>query len=157
VPTSRPVRHDLRKQSKRLYSPSPSNVEVIEVPAMRFIMTDGEGDPSSKAFQDATQTLYNLSYTLRFDFKLNKAIDFPVMALEDLLWTDGTQGDFDVKARETWKWTLMIVQPDQVATVDVETAVDKVVKKRKNSCGPQIRGIPRVGVRPNNGPRALFR
>jgi hypothetical protein len=45
---------DLRKDLKRYYNPSPKQVELIQVPTMKFIMIDGKGDPNtSKAYLDA--------------------------------------------------------------------------------------------------------
>ena len=40
---------------------------VVNVPLLRYLMIDGQGDPNtSKAFADVITTLYGLSYTLKF-------------------------------------------------------------------------------------------
>ncbi len=37
---------DLKKELKALYNPSANEVSIVKVPAMNFLMIDGEGDPS---------------------------------------------------------------------------------------------------------------
>ncbi|MBI2975771.1 MAG: GyrI-like domain-containing protein, partial [Chloroflexi bacterium] len=83
-------RVDLRKQYKYLYAPSAKAVGVVDVPPLNFLMIDGQGNPNtSPDFGAALEALYAMSYTLKFAVKLGKpAIDYPVMALEGLWWTD---------------------------------------------------------------------
>lgn len=107
---------DLRKDLKNLYQPSSKNPVIIEVPRMKFIMIDGEGDPNdSVMFQNAVQVLYGLSYTIKFASKKELDIDYPVMALEGLWWgTPRGLTRFTSDDKERWKWTLMIMQPDHI-------------------------------------------
>ena len=57
---------DYKKELKHLYQPSAKNVVMVNVPQMNFLMIDGKGDPnSSKAFRDAVESLYGLSYAIR--------------------------------------------------------------------------------------------
>ena len=37
---------DLRKDLKHLYKPSAKSVATVDVPPMRFLMVDGQGDPN---------------------------------------------------------------------------------------------------------------
>jgi hypothetical protein len=61
---------DYKKGLKHLYQPSAKNVVMVNVPQMNFLMIDGKGDPnSSKAFQDAVESLYALSYAIKFMVK----------------------------------------------------------------------------------------
>ena len=41
---------DLKKKLKHLYNPSSKEVMVVDVPAMNFLMIDGEGDPASQRY-----------------------------------------------------------------------------------------------------------
>lgn len=41
----KPAKRDYKKDLKHLYAPSAKEVDVVEVPAMNFIMLDGRGDP----------------------------------------------------------------------------------------------------------------
>jgi hypothetical protein len=53
---------DFKKQLKQLYQPSAKDVQQLDVPAMNYLMTDGEGDPNtSKQFAEAVEALFALS------------------------------------------------------------------------------------------------
>lgn len=130
---------DLRKQYKDLYKPSAKKPAIIEVPRLQFAMIDGaiekgHSPGNSPGFQEAVQALYGISYTLKFTFKQRKtnAIDYPVMALEGLLWL--TEGDvFDINIKDNWSYTLMIMQPEIVTQEIFEAAREQVRKKRGDS------------------------
>ena len=130
---------DLKKQYKDLYKPSAKKPEILEVPRLQFAMVDGaiekgHSPGNSPGFQEAVQALYGISYTLKFTFKKRKtnAIDYPVMALEGLLWL--TAGDvFDINIKDNWSYTLMIMQPDIVTQEIFEEAREQVRQKRGDS------------------------
>ncbi len=127
---------DLKKQYKNLYQPSAKKVEFIQVPCLQFAMIDGAiekgyGPGTSPGFQEAVGALYSISYTLKFMFKKRKAdpIDYPVMALEGLLWL--TEGDvFDINIKDNWSYTLMIMQPEVITREIFEEGLAQVRKKR---------------------------
>jgi hypothetical protein len=120
---------DLRKQLKHLYNPSKKSFQLVDVPAMNFTMIDGRGDPNtSEAFMAATQALYAVSYTLKFEFKKNHGVDYPVMPLEGLWWADDMEV-FRMEKRDDWNWTLMMMQPQVVKRSHVKAAVDQAAKK----------------------------
>jgi hypothetical protein len=123
---------DFKKELKHLYKPSAQKVEIVDVPQMNFLMIDGEGDPNiSQEFQDAVETLYSLSYTLKFMIKKGDLkVDFGVMPLEGLWWTDD-MSQFSTENKDIWKWTLMIMQPDYVTAELFNEALEQV-KKKKN-------------------------
>ena len=65
---------DLRKQYKHLYQPSAKKIEAVQVPRLQFAMIDGaiekgQAPGTSPGFQEATQALYGISYTLKFMLK----------------------------------------------------------------------------------------
>jgi hypothetical protein len=123
---------DFKKELKHLYKPSAKKVEIVDVPQMNFLMIDGEGDPNtSQEFQDAVEALYSLSYTLKFMIKKGDLkVDFGVMPLEGLWWTDD-MSQFSTENKENWKWTLMIMQPEYV-TAELFNEAANQVKKKKN-------------------------
>lgn len=107
-------RIDLKKQWKHLYSPSSQQVSVVDVPPLNFLMVDGAGDPNtSLAYREALEVLYALSYTLKFQVRKRLGLDYVVMPLEGLWWTDDPAA-FSLEHREAWKWTAMIAQPEPV-------------------------------------------
>jgi hypothetical protein len=130
---------DLKKQYKYLYAPSAKKVEIVQVPRLQFAMIDGaiekgHGPGDSPGFQQAIQALYGVSYTLKFTFKKRKTnpIDYPVMALEGLLWL--TVGEvFDITIKDNWSYTLMIMQPEIITQEIFEEAREQVRRKREAS------------------------
>ena len=120
---------DLKKELKELYAPSPKEVEVVRIPKFQYLMIDGSGDPNtSREFQEAVQALYAAAYTLKFKVKKEKEVDYPVMALEGLWWADDI-GAFLTANKDSWKWTLMILQPKVVTkslfSKCIKTAMEK--------------------------------
>jgi hypothetical protein len=119
---------DFRKTLKHLYSASAKEPVLVEVPAMKFLWVDGQGDPNSPMFQTAVELLYGLSYTLKFALK-KKGKEYGVAPLEGLWWMEGIEG-FDVKRREEWRWSAMIMQPDFVTAELVDRARQELAAKR---------------------------
>jgi hypothetical protein len=122
---------DLRKTLHQFYAPPVGEVEVIQVPPMKYIMVDGAGSPESPSFQQGIGAIYNLAYTMKFRQKKLLKKDYNVMALEGL-W--GSNGKFDLSDRDSWHWTLMIVQPDFVTDrMFADTRLE--VREKKNPPG----------------------
>jgi hypothetical protein len=129
---------DLKKQLKYLYAPSAKKVEVVQVPRLQYIMIDGaiekgQGPSTSPMFQEATQALYGIAYTLKFTLKNRKKnpIDYPVMALEGLWWIEA--GEFDLSKPDNWLYTIMIMQPDIITPELFDQARADVRRKRGDS------------------------
>ena len=122
---------DLRKEFKQLYNPPVKEVALVEVPDMAFLMVDGLGDPNtSQEYRDALNALYNVSYTLKFQIKKEMSIDYPVMALEGLWWTDNML-EFSMENKDIWRWTSMIMQPVCV-TAELVSRVREDLKQKKD-------------------------
>ena len=122
---------DYKKELKHLYQPSAKNVVMVNVPQMNFLMIDGKGDPnSSEAFQDAVESLYALSYAIKFMVKKGElAIDYGVLPLEGLWWAED-MSKFSVESKGDWKWTLMIMQPEYITRKLVAEATEQVRIKK---------------------------
>ncbi len=135
---------DLRRELKYLYAPSASKVEIVDVPSFNFAMIDGEIKPdetpgTSQEYQNAIGALYGASFTLKFMSKLRKktSIDYPVMALEGLWWTES--GEFDFNKKEPWEWTMMIMQPQHITKEMFKEALQQARKKKDNPALFKIR------------------
>ncbi len=129
---------DLKKTLKPFYTASATKPAIIDVPAMNCLMVDGKGDPNAQPFQEGVGSLYGVAYTLKFTFKKEKAVDYPVMAPEGL-WCANDVADFLNDKRENWKWTILITLPDVVTKKDVAQAVEAVKKKSKFPRFPEVR------------------
>jgi hypothetical protein len=121
---------DLKKELKNLYNPSAKEVSVVDVPAMNFLVVDGEGAPTSPQYGAAIEALFSVAYTLKFMVKKVKGIDYSVMPLESLWWVDD-MSKFSAYRKDEWKWTAMIMQPKYVTSDDFNLTVEQV-KKKKN-------------------------
>jgi hypothetical protein len=129
---------DLKKELKYLYLPSARVVELVQVPSLQFVMIDGlierEMEPgTSPGFQEATQAMYGIAYTLKFMLKKRKKnpVDYPVMALEGLWWV--RDGMFDVTKKDNWLYTLMILQPGEITQSIFEDGLAEIRRKRGDS------------------------
>jgi len=135
---------DLRKQFKHLYAPSAKQVSLVDVPGLQFAMIGGtiqpgEGPETSPEFQEALVALYGISYTLKFISKLSKEhpLDYGVMALEGLWWTE--TGECDFSRDVPWQYTLMIMQPEHITPALFEEALSQLKKKRDSAALPRLR------------------
>lgn len=131
---------DYKKQLKELYNPSAKQVEIVEAPAMNFLMVDGEGNPNTaKSFSEAIEALYPLAYTLKFMVKKGASgIDYGVMPLQALWWADDPSA-FTTGDKDAWKWTVMIMQPACITSQLVAQATAEVTRKKKPVALPLVR------------------
>jgi hypothetical protein len=121
---------DLKKDLKHLYQPSAKEAVLVEVPAMNFLMIDGEGDPNtSRSYQEAVEALFSVAYAVKFKVKKTLAIDYGVLPLEGLWWADDMAA-FSVEDKSGWKWAMMIMQPEFVSTALVRDTIAEVNKKK---------------------------
>lgn len=123
---------DLKKQLRHLYHASAKAPVEVDVPAFRFLMIDGRGDPNtSPAYAEAVEALFSVSYRAKFIVKNDlKLCDYAVMPLEGLWWADDlsvfTSGD-----RKHWQWTMMIMQPEFVTADLIATAIAETRRKKQ--------------------------
>ncbi|MBQ5950127.1 GyrI-like domain-containing protein [Massilia sp. ST3] len=120
-------KRDLKAELKHLYRPSAKEVVEVEVPPMRFLMIDGQGDPNTSPwYAEAVEALFSVSYKTKFSVKRGpQGIDYTVMPLEGLWWADDLSV-FGGEDRTQWKWTMMIMQPDVVDDAVVHAAIAEV-------------------------------
>lgn len=125
------ARIDVRRELKHLYAPSAKAVVEVDVPRLRFLMVDGQGDPdTTPAYTEAVEALFSVSYTARFMLKRAAGVDYAVMPLEGLWWADD-HAAFATDDRALWRWTLMILQPDFVEDAVVDAAVAQVRDRKR--------------------------
>lgn len=94
---------DLKKDLKHLYNASSKEFTLVDVPAMHFLMVDGVGDPNvSLEYQEAVEALFSLSYAIKFGLKKTAGVDYVVMPLEGLWWTDDPS-QFSMSNKDVWQ------------------------------------------------------
>ena len=131
---------DLKRELGPLYRPSASRVVQVDVPAFRFLMIDGEGDPNtSPGYARAVEALFSVSYTAKFMVKKGaQAIDYAVMPLEGLWWSDDLSA-FVNNDRAKWQWTMMIMQPDFVEPALIGDAIAQVRRRKRLAAVEELR------------------
>ncbi|WP_196257856.1 GyrI-like domain-containing protein [Pelagibacterium limicola] len=134
---------DFKKTLKSLYAPGArQGFHFVDVPPMRFLMIDGEGDPNTAAaYADAVETLYSVAYAIKFASKSELGRDYVVPPLEGLWWADD-MSTFLTREKSKWKWTMMLMVPDWIGPKMIDAAINKVAKKK----APPALGKMRVEV-----------
>ncbi|MEU6036241.1 GyrI-like domain-containing protein [Actinomadura sp. NPDC047616] len=129
--------YDVKRERKELYAPKNTAWALIEVPEQQFIAIDGQGDPNtSPTYAAAVEALYTVAYTLKFAAKRDGQ-DFVVAPLEGLWWADDYEA-FTVRAKASWKWTMLISLPDWITKETIEEARAAAAAKKKL---PAIAGL----------------
>lgn len=123
---------DYKKLNKELYSPK-TEPALITVPAMKFIMVDGFGNPNDENgdYSKAVELLYSLSYSIKMSNKKKSEpsfFDYVVPPLEGLWWLEDIT-DMDFTQKEKYCWTSMIRQPEFITEDMFFMALDSVRKK----------------------------
>jgi hypothetical protein len=122
---------DFKKDLAPLYAPKNTDWELIEVPAMNFLMVDGKGDPNSATdYSDAVAALYGVAYAVKFMSKKGLGKDYGVAPLEGL-WTASDPAVFENAQKSKWEWTMMIMHPEWITEAMVSEAVAATADKKE--------------------------
>lgn len=135
------MKHEWKKQEKGLYT-AKQNPSLITVPAQKYIMLQGKGNPNGEDFSNRVAALYSLAYAIKMGYKAFAAADaaagevhdFSVYPLEGV-WQQKQDGEL---VKETLEYTIMIRQPDFITESMVQAALEKVKKKKPNSLYTEI-------------------
>ncbi len=122
---------DFKKEYKDLYLPKQKPM-LIDVPPMNFMLIDGAGDPSQGEYQQAIETLYALTFTIKMSKMSGNQpqgyYEYVVPPLEGLWWISG--GAFSFEERGNWLWTAMIRQPEFVTPGVFTWALEECHRKK---------------------------
>lgn len=121
---------DFKKTLRYLYDPINKGFHMVDVPELKFLMIDGKGNPNtSTEYQQAVEALYSLSYGIKFALKA-EGYDHVVSPLEGLWWMEN-MNEFTLANKDSWEWTMMIMQPEWVSEEWVEKVRGEVFKKKR--------------------------
>jgi hypothetical protein len=122
-----------------LYAKVPADPVFVQVPALKYLMVDGQGDPSiSRDFRDAIAALYTFAYTMKFMLKAHGFRTKVSMPLQGRFRADDMLA-FIRNRRKEWKWTLMILQPPEATRKLLAEARAEILRKGKLNRIPDIR------------------
>jgi hypothetical protein len=125
VPPSSTV--DYRKEFRHLYSGSEKKVEIVHAPRMNYLAIDGTGDPSgSRELLAAADALCRVSLELRLAVSRADVMDFTVMPLEVIWWSEDPERPPTPNADP--RWTAMIMQP-VISPAMLEDAIERLAKE----------------------------
>ena len=118
-----------------------SAVRLLTIPEHRFVMVDGSGPPGGEAFDARMPGLYAAAYGLRFALK-RRGVFAKVAPLEGLWWHAGGATDLDeilTGDRSGWRWTLMIVVPDEVTEFEISEQLEYARAKVEPAIAASLR------------------
>lgn len=119
----------------------PGAIRFLDLPPRRCVMIDGEGPAGPAAFEPRMPGLYATAWTLRFALKARDVIT-KVGPLEGLWWTADGSTDLDAilgPDRGTWRWTVLIVLPDEATDAELEAALETGRTKLDDDHRPSLR------------------
>ncbi len=124
---------DFKKELKSIYDCSAKDPVIVTVPKMSYLMVDGKGNPNTaQAYTEAIETLFGISYALKFMIKKGPmGLDYGVLPLQGLWWIEnGAKLRMDNK--EDWSWTAMIMQPEFITKDLLDEAIQQTISKKKD-------------------------
>lgn len=121
---------DFKKELKHLYGPSSREFQVVDVPDLKFLKIDGQGDPNTAAeYAEAVEALYAVAYKVKFLSKQAER-DYVVPPLEGLWWAEDLDAFTSARDKSRWDWTMMLMTPDWITADQVARAQDEVREKK---------------------------
>lgn len=130
---------DLKKTTYRDDYTASSSPKVVDVPARRYLMIDGAGDPNtSDEYREAVEALYPIAYGLRAAIKASTGDAYVVMPLEGLWWAED-MSTFNVADKSDWLWTSMICVPGAATDLVAAEVLPAVTQKKRLAAGPKAR------------------
>jgi hypothetical protein len=129
------MKHEWKIQEKAIYLPK-AKPDIINVPAYKFFMMTGEGNPNDDFFGNYIEVLYALSYAVKMSPKSGLApegyYDYTVYPLEGVwdLSEDAKNRYAGTINKDDLVFNLMIRQPDFITEEYALEILERVKKKK---------------------------
>jgi hypothetical protein len=130
------MKYEYKKQEKELYSTKKQPV-ILEVPEQKFFSLHGVDDPNGPEFKKRIETLYPVSYGLKFTYKKYAAQnevefdDYVVFPLEGV-WSLTKAGQkLDHLDKNEFEYDVMIRIPDFIPDELIQPEIAET-KEKKN-------------------------
>lgn len=126
------VKHEWKKQEKEIYGVKMKPC-VVDIPAQKYIIVSGNGNPNDEFFSDKVAALFAMAYKIKMAYKhlpkkSNEITDYTVYPLEGI-WRMASEKEYLIK--EELQYRIMIRQPDFI-TREMFDHTLAVIKVRKN-------------------------
>lgn len=121
---------DIKKVYKEQYGASSKRIDVVDVPAMKFIMVDGIGNPNVEEFKLKTKVLKSVFKEIKeVEKKYGMTCNTPPV---EGLWDTYDNSHFDVTRKSMIKFTLMMGLPENVDEEMVDQIKETLSTKSEN-------------------------
>ncbi len=107
------------------------HAQIVELPAVSYLMIDGLGPPQATAFTDAVHAVYGITYALREALR-HAGSSIGAIAPLEALWRSSTGEAWRPEAPHEWNWTIMIAQPPEI-TRDLLRAAREQARARRRT------------------------
>lgn len=133
------LNYDVKKDLRSLFT-AKKNFEILDVPAMKFLMADGEGSPNtSPEYRQVVQSLYTTAYGVRAVAIDELGKKHTVGPLEGLWWADDMRSFTSSRDEGAWQWRLMIVQPEWITSELFKEGLKRAMGKKDLPAGDRVR------------------
>ena len=127
------MKHEWKKQEKEIYGVKTKPC-VIDIPAWKYIILSGSGNPNDEIFSDKVATLFSIAYKIKMAYKTlaeksNEITDYTVYPLEGI-WSMASAKGYLVK--EELQYRIMIRQPDFITREMFDNSLEAVKSKKYN-------------------------
>ena len=127
------MKHEWKKQEKEIYGVKTKPC-VIDIPAWKYIILSGSGNPNDEIFSDKVSTLFSIAYKIKMAYKTlaeksNEITDYTVYPLEGI-WSTASEKGYLVK--EELQYRIMIRQPDFITREMFDNSLEAVKSKKYN-------------------------
>lgn len=127
------MKFEWKKQEKEIYGVNTKTC-VIDVPAQKYIIISGNGNPNDKIFSDKVAALFSVAYKIKMAYKAlaekaQEISDYSVYPLEGV-WSKAYEKENLVK--EELQYRIMIRQPDFISREIFCKAIETAKRKKDN-------------------------
>ena len=127
------MKQEWKKQEKEIYGVKTKPC-VIDIPAWKYIILSGSGNPNDEIFSDKVAALFSIAYKIKMAYKTlaeksNEITDYTVYPLEGI-WSMASAKGYLVK--EELQYRIMIRQPDFITREMFDNSLEAVKSKKYN-------------------------
>lgn len=127
------MKHEWKKHEKEIYGVKAKPC-VLDIPAQKYIILSGRGNPNDEIFSDKVAALFSMAYKIKMAYKAfapksNEITDYTVYPLEGM-WSMASEKEYLVK--EELQYRIMIRQPDFITREMFDNSLEAVKSKKYN-------------------------
>ena len=127
------MKHEWKKHEKEIYGVKAKPC-VLDIPAQKYIILSGRGNPNDEIFSDKVAALFSMAYKIKMAYKAfapksNEITDYTVYPLEGI-WSTASEKGYLVK--EELQYRIMIRQPDFITREMFDNSLEAVKSKKYN-------------------------